>query len=114
MEKIILIKYGELTTKKANRKIFVKMLEQNIRNILKDENVKIISDRVRMYIEGENLDNIAKKLTKVFGLHGIVLCYKVNTNIDEIQNVYYGLAKKDETINSLLDTYRSQELKIKI
>lgn len=33
---------------------------------------------------------------------------------DEIQNVYYGLAKKDETINSLLDTYRSQELKIKI
>ncbi len=87
MEKIILIKYGELTTKKANRKIFVKMLEQNIRNILKDENVKIISDRVRMYIEGENLDNIAKKLTKVFGLHGIVLCYKVNTNIDEIQNV---------------------------
>ena len=51
MEKIILIKYGELTTKKANRKIFVKMLEQNIRNILKDENVKIISDRVRMYIK---------------------------------------------------------------
>ena len=56
MKKLILIKYGELTTKKANRKLFVKMLEQNIRNVLKNEDVKIISDRVRMYIEGENLE----------------------------------------------------------
>ena len=85
MKKLILIKYGELTTKKANRKLFVKMLEQNIRNVLKNEDVKIISDRVRMYIEGENLEEISKKLTKVFGLHGIVLCYKVNTNIEEIK-----------------------------
>ena len=109
MEKIILIKYGELTTKKANRKIFVKMLEQNIRNILKDENVKIISDRVRMYIEGENLDNIAKKLTKVFGLHGIVLCYKVNTNIDEIQNVVSMILKVSDAKTFKVITKRADK-----
>ena len=36
MNKLILIKYGELTTKKANRKVFINMLEKNIKNILKD------------------------------------------------------------------------------
>ena len=33
MNKLILIKYGELTTKKANRKTFIKLLANNIINI---------------------------------------------------------------------------------
>ena len=37
MDKLILIKYGELTTKKSNRLAFVKLLAKNIENILKDE-----------------------------------------------------------------------------
>ena len=36
MKKLILIKYGELTTKKDNRKFFVKTLENNIKNKLKN------------------------------------------------------------------------------
>ena len=36
MEKIILIKYGELTTKKANRNLFINTLANNIRESLKD------------------------------------------------------------------------------
>ena len=35
VEKIIMIKYGELTTKKDNRKFFIKKLVSNIKNILK-------------------------------------------------------------------------------
>ena len=31
MKKLIMIKYGELTTKKANRKVFIQMLENNIK-----------------------------------------------------------------------------------
>ena len=34
MKKLILIKYGELTTKKDNRKMFIKLLANNIKNIL--------------------------------------------------------------------------------
>ena len=34
MERLILIKYGELTTKKENRKMFIKMLVKNINNSL--------------------------------------------------------------------------------
>ena len=48
MEKLILIKYGELTTKKDNRKFFVKTLENNIKNKLKDYQIKIESSMSRM------------------------------------------------------------------
>ena len=36
MQELIMIKYGELTTKKANRKIFINTLYQNIQKVLKD------------------------------------------------------------------------------
>ncbi len=87
MEKLILIKYGELTTKKANRKFFINTLDRNIKTILKDDNVVITKDRVRMYIKtNNNLDDIVLKLKKVFGIHGIVVCYKVDNNIENIKN----------------------------
>ena len=50
MKHLILIKYGELTTKKANRKVFINMLARNIELLLKDFNFKLNKDRVRMYI----------------------------------------------------------------
>ncbi len=86
MKKLLLIKYGELTTKKGNRKTFIKLLVKNIQAILAGENYQIRYDRVRMYIEGESLSTITEKLTKVFGIHSIVECYQVNTNMEEISS----------------------------
>ena len=87
MDKIILIKYGELTTKKANRKVFINTLTANIEKILNGLKVKITKDRVRMYIEcsSDILNEVTNKLKKVFGLHSIVICDKVNTNEEEIK-----------------------------
>ena len=42
MKKVILIQYGELTTKKQNRNLFIQTLQNNINNSLKEENIKII------------------------------------------------------------------------
>lgn len=86
MDKLILIKYGELTTKKNNRTSFIKLLAKNIKKVLKDENYKLIYDRVRMYIECDNTQNIVLKLKNIFGIHSIVICHKVNNNIDDIKN----------------------------
>lgn len=88
MEKLILIKYGELTTKKDNRKYFIDLLSNNIKNILKGHNIKIRKDRVRMYIECDNneLEDIVNKLKKVFGIHSIVICHMVDNNIEDIKN----------------------------
>ncbi len=81
---LILIKYGELTTKKDNRQFFINTLEKNIKMLLKDEKIIITKDRVRMYIECEDAKKIAKKLKKVFGIFRIVICYKVNNNIEDV------------------------------
>jgi len=86
MDKLILIKYGELTTKKANRNFFINLLEKNIKNLLNDYNIKIIKDRVRMFIETDQIDIVSQKLVKVFGIHSIVICHKVDTNIDDMKN----------------------------
>ena len=51
MKKVILIKYGELTTKKANRNLFINTLYMNVKESLKDFEVKIDKNRVRMFIE---------------------------------------------------------------
>ncbi len=94
MNKLILIKYGELTTKKANRKVFINMLEKNIKNILKDTNIEIKKDRVRMYIQAhDNLEEIVLKLKRVFGIHGIVICYQVDNNINDIEKQVLDILK---------------------
>ena len=86
MYKIILIKYGELTTKKANRNLFIDLLYKNIKEKLKDEEVEIIKNRVRMFIKVKNNEEkIVEKLKEVFGIHGIVIAYVVNTNTEEIK-----------------------------
>lgn len=97
MNKLILIKYGELTTKKANRKVFINLLEKNIRNILKDDNIEIKKDRVRMYIKtNENLEKIVLKLKHVFGIHGIVICYQVDNNIDSMKETILEILKEKD------------------
>lgn len=89
MEKLIMIKYGELTTKKANRNFFIDTLTKNIKNILKDNHVSIKKDRVRMYIRFQNdeLEEIQNKLQKVFGIHGIVIADQTNNNVEEIKKI---------------------------
>lgn len=109
MKKLIMIKYGELTTKKANRKIFIQMLENNIKNILSGIDYKIQKDRVRMYIESDNIDKIIKKLKKVFGIHGIVECYSVNTNIEEIESTILNLIKNIDGKTFKVDTKRADK-----
>lgn len=99
MENLILIKYGELTTKKANRNTFVKLLANNINNILKGETYTIKFDRVRMYIECNNATKIVNKLKYIFGIHSIVICHKVNTNTEDIKNKVLELLN-DENFNT--------------
>ena len=87
MEKLILIKYGELTTKKDNRKLFINKLENNIKNLLKDYNVKIKKDRVRMYVETDNYEEVSEKLQKIFGIHSVVICHKCLSEENSIKDL---------------------------
>ena len=111
MNRLIMIKYGELTTKKANRKTFINILNNNILKVLHGYSVNIKKDRVRMYIECDENDitEITEKLQKIFGLHSIVICHKVNTNIDEISAKVLELLKNTKFKTFKINTKRANK-----
>ncbi len=95
MKRVILIKYGELTTKKGNLNFFIKTLYQNVKNKLKDFDVKIYKERSRMYIEFQDVDFLAikEKLDCIFGIHMYHVAYIVDTNIDSIKSLLLELVQ---------------------
>lgn len=111
MNRLIMIKYGELTTKKANRKTFINILNNNILKVVHGYSVNIKKDRVRMYIECDENDitEITEKLQKIFGLHSIVICHKVNTNIDEISSKVLELLKNTKFKTFKINTKRADK-----
>ena len=111
MKKLIMIKYGELTTKKANRKFFIETLTRNIERVLTNYSVKITKDRVRMYIEfnERDLNGVLASLKKVFGLHGIVVATRVNNNIEEIESCVLDTLKNNNSKTFKVDTKRADK-----
>ena len=110
-EKIILIKYGELTTKKANRNLFINRIYENMKQALANYNVKINKNRVRMFIEpgNENIDEIVDIVKNIFGIHSIVIAYKVKTNIDTINESVLEVASSIEFNTFKVETDRADK-----
>ena len=108
--KIILIKYGELTTKKDNRKVFINILYNNIKKALSEYKVNIIKTRDRMYIETtENIDEIVDILKNIFGIHSIVVATRVNTNIEKIEATILEVVKTIDFTTFKVETNRADK-----
>ena len=82
MKKIIIIKYGELSTKKDNINFFISTLKDNIKASLTGLNANITYDKGRMFIESseDNYETIMSKLKKTFGIHEINIAYELENN----------------------------------
>lgn len=111
MEKIILIKYGELTTKKANRNLFINRIYENMKLLLEGYNITINKNRVRMFIEpnNEDIDEIVNIIKNIFGIHSIVIAYKVKTNIDTIKESVLEIASSQEFNTFKVETDRADK-----
>ena len=111
MEKVILIKYGELTTKKGNRNYFVKTLTKNIENKLKDFNVLIEKNLSRMYIHYnvEDEEAIINKIHEIFGIHKYHIAYVTNSDLDSIKNELIKTVKLQNFKTFKVETKRSDK-----
>ncbi len=111
MNRVILIKYGELTTKKGNRKFFVNTLYKNIKDKLKNYNVKIHKDISRMYIEfnDEDLDIILNRINSIFGIHEYLVAYKVETDSEMIKKTVLEIMSKEKFNSFKVETKRSDK-----
>jgi len=112
MKKLIIIKYGEMTTKKDNIGLFLRKLKNNIENVLKEEQIKITYDNGRMFIEclENNFELVLDKLKKVFGIHEFIIGYELNTT--ELETIKASLEQliKDQSLTTFkVETKRSNK-----
>lgn len=111
MKKVILIKYGELTTKKDNRNFFIKTLKKNILNKLSSFNIEIKDDYYRMFIyaSDDDIDSITNIISNIFGIHEICVCYMSEDNsITNIKNIALDIMK-DKSGTFKVETNRSDK-----
>lgn len=112
MKQVILIKYGELTTKKNNRNFFIKTLENNIKNKLSNFNYSIKYDFFRMFIytDEENIDTFVNILSKIFGIYEIIDAYELkDVSFENIKNKALEIIKESEFKTFKVETNRSNK-----
>lgn len=111
VEKLIMIKYGELSTKKDNIKVFIDKLNSNVSKKLADYDVSISKNKVRMFIDIKDYNEveIISKLKEVFGIHSIVVCYKCNKSIEDINILAKELIEKENITTFKVETNRADK-----
>lgn len=112
MKKLIIIKYGELTTKKDNINFFITTLKDNLKSSLVDYDVDIKYDKGRMFIYAAEdvLDKVTDKIKKTFGIHEINLGYELDgNNFDDIKSSLTELIKDKEINTFKVETKRSDK-----
>ena len=112
MNKLLLIKYGELSTKKDNINYFIKTLKDNIEASLNGIDVELIYDKGRMFIKTneDNFDEIIDKLKHIFGIHEIVIAYELpNNDIEELKTSLVEIIKDKEINTFKVETKRSNK-----
>lgn len=107
MEKVIIIKYGELNTKKDNINYFIKALRNDLNNKI-DNDVEY--DHGRMIIFGQTNDKVKDALNKTFGIYEYEIGYKLEpNNIDTISLELVKLVKERNFNTFKVSTKRSDK-----
>ena len=111
MQKIIIIKYGELTTKKDNIGLFLSALKTNVENSLSGMNTHITFDKGRMFVEVQenNYDKVLEKLQKVFGIHEINIGYKIENDYEVLKKELVNVVKDRNFTTFKVETKRSNK-----
>lgn len=83
----IMIRYGELSTKKKNRMRFINKLKNNMEHVLSiypDVSVKTGRDRGHVYLNGTDYHEVAESLKEIFGIQAFSPSFKVEKNVDTL------------------------------
>ncbi len=85
--KVILVRFNEIHLKGGNKKYFLRLLHNNIKDALKDIECKIevIQNRflIRDYLDEEE---VVQSLKAVFGIHSISKAVEISTSVENIKS----------------------------
>ena len=109
--RVILIKYGELSTKKGNRNFFINTLYNNVKSKLGMYDVSINKDRAKMTIKfrDEDFDDIVKIVGKVFGIHTFNIAYLCDSDEDAIKSTVMEVVSNTNFNTFKVETKRSDK-----
>ena len=85
---ILMIHYGELSTKGDNRKLFVNQLARNIRHALKSfPTLQVEASRDHAYVDlhEEEASAVIARLQNISGIHAISLVFKSGKDLESLQ-----------------------------
>ncbi len=97
MEELYLIKIGEITLKKGNRKIFEKQLKDNIKRALKDFKTTVIIKSGRFYLTVSNCPEeiVHTRLSKIYGIVGFYKAHKTSKDFEDIKEKVFDLVQQN-------------------
>ena len=86
MDKVVIIRYGEIFLKGKNRDYFESLLIKNIKHSLYGIKCDFTRSQGRYFVENYDIDDedeIVDRLKKVFGIYSLSVAYKVETKADQ-------------------------------
>ncbi len=98
MKTIILIRYGELSTKGRNKKMFTQKLASNIKKALVDfPQVKVIPDYDFMYLDLHEApeEAVIEKVKPIFGIQSISPVYIIEKDMEVAKKVVLDLLSQE-------------------
>ena len=85
MRKVLLVRYGEVFLKGANRPHFLKLLTDNVKRAVKPIGGRVWLSDSRIYVsDGEDMDECVRRVRKVFGLYSVSPAIECEKDLDVI------------------------------
>ena len=85
---MIMVRFGELSTKGKNKKDFIQVLFKNIKNALKHDFPKAVVekrfDHIYVHLNGESTDAISERLLDISGIHSLSFVHRLSSDINTI------------------------------
>ena len=94
----IMIRFGELSTKGKNKKDFIRILAENVKNALKDWpdlSFETRFDHIYVGLNNVPYQPVIERLQDVSGIHALSLVYRCSKDIEDIKNSALALMKEE-------------------
>lgn len=94
---VVMVRYGELSTKGKNIKDFIKKLANNIKDSLKEFTeltYKVQHDHIYINLNGVEFEKVSEKLKLIPGISSFSLVTSIAPDLDEIIKVGTEIAQK--------------------
>ena len=109
----IVVRFGELTTKGKNRKLFTQKLLKNTKEILFEFpqlQYQLQYDRLYIYLNGADHLLVNEKLKTVFGIHSFSNAYKFEKDLDVVKDAIAQMINEDTKTTFKINTKRMDNI----